>query len=59
MTNIVRITEENRNDKDSNDSIVRRTPYVNNVESINERRNKKASSSAKDKILKAASKINW
>ncbi|HHX7179251.1 hypothetical protein [Enterobacter hormaechei] len=59
MTNIVRITEENRNDKESNDSVARRSSYVNNIESITERRIKKTSSSVRNKILKAASKINW
>ncbi|ELE9733982.1 TPA: hypothetical protein ACOEGY_003795 [Enterobacter bugandensis] len=59
MTNIVRITEENKNDKESNDSVARRSSYVNNIESITEHRIKKASSSVRNKILKAASKINW
>lgn len=59
MAVIVRLTEENRNQKESIDSNVNRAPYSNNVENFNDRRNQKLSSKVRTKVLKAASKINW
>lgn len=59
MIGILRVVENNKNDKESVDSEATRVPYTNNVENLSDRRNVKRLSKARDKVLKAASKINW
>lgn len=61
MISYVRVAEENKNknEKESTSSNANRAPYINNVESLNERRNEKTLSKARSKVLKAAAKINW
>lgn len=61
MFSLVQVVEKEKNEKESMSSDASRVPYNNNnnVECLVTRRNNKALSKARDKVLKAATKINW
>ncbi len=61
MIGILRVVENNKNEKESVDSEASRIPCTTNtnVENLNDRRNAKRLSKARDKVFKASSKINW
>lgn len=59
MVSLVRIADEDKIEKESMDSSANRTLYTNNVESLSNRRNQKLLSKVRNKVLKAAEKINW
>lgn len=61
MFSLVQVVEKEKNEKESMSSDTSRVPYNNNnnVECLVTRRNNKALSKARDKVLKAATKINW
>ncbi|EPW7229422.1 hypothetical protein [Serratia bockelmannii] len=61
MLSLVQVVEKEKNEKESVGSEANRMPYNNNnnVECLVTRRNNKALSKARDKVLKAATKLNW
>lgn len=61
MLSLVQVVEKEKNEEESIGSEVNRMPYNsnNNVECLVTRKKNKALSKARDKVLKAATKLNW